>query len=230
MKTRKLFAVRCAMCAAIGAALMISSGCKSGMSATTGTSADSGAAARPDPAKFSPTRASLCLQRMIKNPAGPFHLSFGENSFDGKSTSIEADVTQAMIAYTKRETSAGQTSTSSKKIERAQLSEMELDFDIMGPVPWHGELVAAQDSANATGAEEVNGYGTLKYAISTANEPAAQKATFDSLMAVKDYTIAGNVWLTTDTGCLVKYSIDFEQDAKDGSVKRSHFEGNVVKK
>ena len=139
-------------------------------------------------------------------------------------------MTPATIDYTKRETSAGQASTISKKIERARLSEMELDFDIMGPVPWHGELVAAQDTARTEAAESVNGYTALKYAIDTANEPAEQKATFDSLMAVEDYKITGAAWVTSDAGCLVKYAIDFEQDAKDGSVKKTHFEGNVTKK
>jgi hypothetical protein len=64
----------------------------------------------------------------------------------------------------------------------------------------------------------------------TANEPAAQKATFLSLMAVKDYKIVGSAWVTTDTGCLVKYAIDLEQDEKNGSVKKTHFEGNVTKR
>jgi len=167
---------------------------------------------------------------MIKNPPAAMHLSFAESSSDSRSASIEADVTPTMIAYTRRETSAGQTSASTKKLGIAQLSEMELDFDIMGPVPWHGELVAAQDAARAEGTENVNRYDTMKYAIDTANEPAAQKATFDSLMGVKDYKIAGTAWIASDSGCLVKYAIDFEKDEKDGSAKKTHFEGNVTRK
>lgn len=219
---------RWAMCGAIGAALAMSSGCNRTHTAEANSEARQRSGS--DAAKFSPTRASVCLQQMIKNPKGPFHLSFAQSSSDGKSTSIEADVTPAAIDYTKRETSAGQTSTSSKKIERARLSEMEIDFDIMGPVPWHGELVAAQDSAKAAGVEEVDGYRALKYAMDTANEPEEERATFDRLMAVEAYKITGAAWVTNDTGCLVKYSIDFEQHAKDGTVKKTHFEGNVTKK
>lgn len=88
--------------------------------------------------------------------------------------------------------------------------------------------MAAQDAAKAAGAEKVNGYDTVKYSIDTANEPAAEKATFLSLMAVKDYKIAGSAWVTRDNGCLIKYAIDQEQDGKDGSVKQTHFEGNVT--
>lgn len=215
----------------IGMAMTMGVGCKSGVDgAATASSEKSGASIVPDLQRFSPTGASLCLQQMIKNPAGPFHLFFVESSSDSKSTSVEADVTPATIIYARRETTAAYTSTSSKKIKRAELSEMELDFDIMGPVPWHGELVAGQDSAKAAGIEDVNGYSALKYEIDTANEPTAQKATFDSMMAVKDYKIVGNAWVTANTGCLVKYSIDFEKDGKDGSVKKAHFEGNVTKR
>lgn len=207
----------------------MSSGCKHGAT-TESNPAGTASTSRLDSRKFSPTDASICLQRMIKNPPGPLHLDFAESSSDSKSTNVEADVTPSTIAYTRRETSAGQTSTSSKKIERAQLSEMELDFDIMGPVPWHGELVAAQDAARAEANEQVNGYDALKFAIDTASESPAQKAAFDSLMAVKDYKIAGAAWIASDSGCLVKYSINFEKDGKDGYVTKTHFEGNVTKK
>jgi hypothetical protein len=47
---------------------------------------------------------------------------------------------------------------------------------------------------------------------------------------VNDYKIVGSAWVTTDTGCLVKYAIDLEQDEKNGSVKKTHFEGNVTKR
>ncbi|HEV2616995.1 MAG TPA: hypothetical protein VGU63_10340 [Candidatus Acidoferrales bacterium] len=229
MKLRQAFLLRWAMCAAIGPVLAITCGCKRS-SSTEANSAESSKTNRPQLMRFSPTGASICLQQMIKNSPGPLHLAFMEVSSDSKSINIEADVTPATIAYTKRESSAGQTSESTKKLDRAHLSETDLDFDIMGPVPWHGELVAGQDAARTQGTENVNGYDTLKYAIDTANEPAAQKATFDELLLVKNYKIKGTAWVTSGTGCLVKYFIDFEQDAKDGSVKRTHFEGNVAKK
>lgn len=216
---------------AMGAALAFVPGCKFGVNNTVAGSATGAVSVgRPGPNKFSPTDASICLQQMIKNSPGPFHLSFAEKSSPRDASSVEADVTPATIDYTKREMSAGQTSTSSKHLARAQMSEMELDFDVMGPVPWHGELVAAQDATKNAGEGNVNGYSAIKYSIDTANEPPAQKTTFESLMAVKNYSIVGSAWVTTDTGCLVKYAIDFEQDGKNGSVKKTHFEGNVTKK
>lgn len=221
--------VRQAMWIAVMAALAMSFGCNfESRSTAVESSAISGAMARPG--RFNPTGASVCLQQMIKNPSSSFQVSFAEKSSGQDASSVEADVTPAGIDYTKHETSAGQTSTDTKHRARAKVTEMEVDFDLMKPVPWHGELVAAQDSAKSAGAGNVNGYKAIKYSIDTANEPAAQKATFLSLMAVKDYKIVGSAWVTTDTGCLVKYAIDFEQDGKNGSVKKTHFEGNVTKR
>ena len=216
---------------AVGVSLAIASGCAFGSQNGVGEdSSASGNASHANANSFKPTGASVCLQQMIKNTAGPFHVSFMEKSSNRDASSVDADVTPAAIDFTKHETTSGQTSTTTKHIARAQISEMDIDFGLMEPVPWHGELVAAQDATKPAGAESVNGYNTMKYAIDTANEPAAQKATFLSLMAVKDYKIAGSAWVTRDSGCLVKYAIDLEQDGKDGSIKRTHFEGNVTKR
>lgn len=214
---------------AMGVTLAMASGCNFG----TQSKAEEGSTPAVPMAqtnRFNPTGASVCLQQMIKNPPGPFHVSFAEKSSGQDASTVEADVTPATIDYTKHDTSAGQTSTDTKHLARAQVTEMEVDFDLMKPVPWHGELVAAQDAAKSAGAESVNGYNTLKYSIDTANEPPSQKAVFDSLMAVNDYKIAGTAWVTSDSGCLVKWAIDLEQDAKNGSVKKTHFEGNVTKR
>ncbi|MGH9730354.1 MAG: hypothetical protein ACRD4A_01540 [Candidatus Acidiferrales bacterium] len=217
------------MCIAMGATLAMASGCNLG-SQSKAEEGSGTAVPVTQPNRFSPTGASVCLQQMIKNPPGPFHVSFAERSAGQDASSVEADVTPAGIDYTKHETSAGQTSTDTKHLARAQVTEMEVDFDLMKPVPWHGELVAAQDAAKSAGAESVNGYNTIRYSIDTANEPAARKATFLSLMAVKDYKIVGSAWVATDNGCLVKYAIDLEQDGKYGNVKRTHFEGDVTKR
>lgn len=231
MKGRPFRFVRQAVWIGLGATALMACGCKPAANSTSsGPAGNLGPTSRFDPGKFSPTSASLCLQQMIKNPPGPLHLSFAERSSDEHATSVEANVTPTTIDYTRSETVNGQTSTTTKNLANAQMSEMELDYAVMSPVPWHGELVAAQDAAKNTGDENVNGFSAVKYSIDTANEPASQKAAFDSLMAVRDYTIAGTAWVTSDTGCLVKYAIDFEQDAKNGSVKKTHFEGNVTQK
>lgn len=221
--------VRHVMWIAMGATLTMASGCNFG-SQSKPEEGSAPVVPMTQPNRFNPTGASVCLQQMIKNPPGPFHVSFAERSSGQDASTVEADVTPASIDYTKRDTSAGQTSTDTKHLARAQVTEMEVDFDLMKPVPWHGELVAAQDAAKSAGAGSVNGYNAIKYSIDTANEPEAQKATFLSLMAVKDYKIVGSAWVTSDTGCLVKYAIDLEQDGKDGNIKRTHFEGNVTKR
>lgn len=222
---------RSAIVAGLAALLAAASGCKSGAGHVSHSNAvDSRGETRLDANKFDPITASLCLQQMFKTSPGSFHALFLENNSKRDESRVEADVTPSIIDYRKRDVTAGQTSTSTKRLARTQMSEMELDFDVMGPVPWHGELVAAQDATRPTDRERMNGYNTTKFAIDTANEPAEQKTTFDSLMMVRDYKIVGNVWLTSDTGCLVKYTVDFEQDQKDGTINKQHFEGNITKK
>ena len=228
MRRREFRFLQHVMWIAMGATLAMASGCNFGSQSKV-EEGSAPAVPMTQPNRFNPTGASVCLQQMIKNPPGPFHVSFAEKSSAQDASSVEADVTPAGIDFTKHETMAGQTSTTTKHLARAQVSEMDIDFGLMGPVPWHGELVAAQDATKPADAESVNGYNTVKYAIDTANEPAAQKATFLALMAVKDYRIVGSAWVTTDNGCLVKYAIDLEQDGKDGNVKRTQFEGNVTK-
>ena len=204
--------------------LAIASGCGSRPSGRAETSHS----------KVDLTRAALQLQGMVKNPPGPFHVSFTESSSKSSSdqhvVSTEGDVTPATIDYTESETEHGQTSTNTKHVARTQMSEMQLDMHFMLPVPWHGELFAAGDATKPAGSESVNGYDTMKYSIDTADEPPAEKATFSKMMLDKDYKIVGTAWVAKDNGALVKYVIDMEENGKDGGVKRTHFEGNVTKR
>ncbi len=216
--------IRYLACVAAALLLLIAPACSRGSASNAGTSSS----------KVDLTRAALRLQEMVKNPPGPFHVSFTETSSKSSSDqhvmSTEGDVTPATIDYTERETEHGQTSTNTKHVARGQMSEMELDMHFMVPVPWHGELMAAGDATKPVGHESVNGYDTMKYSIDTANEPPAEKATFSKMMLDNDYKITGTAWVAKDSGALVKYVVDMEENGKDGSAKRTHFEGNVVRR
>jgi hypothetical protein len=78
--------------------------------------------------------------------------------------------------------------------------------------------------------ESVNGYATTKYRIDSARERPSSKAVYSKLMRVKDYKLVGTGWVAKVNGWLVKYVIDVEEDGQDGSVKKTHYEGNVVKR
>jgi hypothetical protein len=210
--------------AAAGTLLVIAPACSRGSTGIAETRAS----------KVDLTRAALRLQEMVKNPPGRFHVSFTESSSKGSSAqhvvSTEGDVTPATVDYTERETENGQTTSNTKHVERAHMSEMDLDMHFMLPVPWHGELIAANDATTPAGTETVNGYDTVKYVIDTAKEPPSQKAVFSKMMLDKDYKITGSAWVAKDGGALVKYAVDMEENGNDGAVKQTHFEGNVVKR
>jgi len=217
----------CHITCATGLLLAIMSGCSSNK--VNGSSAGSNAVNQPDGRTFQPTGAAICLQKMIKEPPNPFHLSFTEKSSDGQSSSVEGDVTSALVNYKLRESSNGNTTAKEKHWARNQLTELEIDFAIMGPVPWHGELAPVQSTAKPAGSERVNGYNTTKYSFDSALEPLPEKSTFLALLRAKDYRIKGAAWTTNDTGCLVKWAVDLHQDGKDGNAKETYYEGNVTK-
>lgn len=179
---------------------------------------------------FQATGAAICLQKMIKDPPAPFHLSFTEKSSSGETSNVEADVTPTAIDYTLRDSSRGKTTTKERHLAKDQITELDIDFGIMGPVPWHGELAPVQSTTKPAGSERVNGYDTTRYSFDTAHEPAAEKSTFLTLLRAKDYSIIGSAWTTKDRGCLVKWALDLHEDGKDGSVKQTHYEGNVTKR
>jgi len=216
--------IRHLACGAVALLLGIASGCGSGPSSRAGASHS----------KVDLTRAALQLQAMVKNPPNSFHVSFTEStsksSSDPHVVSTEGDVTPATIDYTERETEHGQTSSKTNHVARTEMSEMQLDMHFMAPVPWHGELIAAGDATKPAGPESVNGYDAMKYSIDTANEPPAEKATFSKMMLDTDYKIVGSAWVARDSGVLVKYVVDMEENGKDGGVKKTHFEGNVTKR
>jgi hypothetical protein len=216
--------VRHLICVTAALTLIVVSGCNTSSSKQVSAGLTSVGAK-----KVNLTGATIELQEMMKNPSGPFHASFTETWSDNKTSSIEADVTASEIDYTARETHAGQTSSNTKHLQRDQISELELDMQIMAPVPWHGELLLAEGTTQAQGAEKANGYDTIKYSLDTSRVTTG-KAPILAAMGVKDYRVSGLVWLTANDGCLVKWNIDAEKDNRDGTAERTHYEGNVTKK
>jgi hypothetical protein len=47
---------------------------------------------------------------------------------------------------------------------------------------------------------------------------------------LKDYNITGNAWVLKEANCVLQYSLDYEQEAKDGKASKTHYEGAVTKK
>ncbi len=138
----------------------------------------------------------------------------------------EADVSPGTIDVT---VSSG-TNTHTTHAARADTQNWNIAIMVLiQPLPsFH--FVMARSATKRSGSENVNGYDTIKYAVDTTHQEPMDKAGYIGGMNVKDYNIVGSAWVTKDTGCMVKFILDFEQDGKDGSVDKTHYEGVITKR
>jgi hypothetical protein len=98
----------------------------------------------------------------------------------------------------------------------------------LGGTPWG--LFVSKPTVTQVGTENINGFDTIKYAVDTSHESQLEKSALLLAGQLKDYNITGTAWATKDTNCILQYVIDFEEDNKDGTVKKTHYEGSVAKK
>jgi hypothetical protein len=73
-----------------------------------------------------------------------------------------------------------------------------------------------------------NGYAAIHYAIDTGSANEADKRTFAALFGAGSYD-KGEIWTTSD-GCPVKLLLDEAKQMPNGTVSKTHFEINVIKK
>jgi hypothetical protein len=173
--------------------------------------------------EFNPGLADLCLPSMAKSPSRPFHFSTVKTS-DAGTYASEADISQQTMDVTSRNS----TGTITNHYPRSAGWDSAIaPLVLAGP---GRELNMAKFAVKSLGPETVNGFDTIKYAVDTTHEDPLDKAGYLAGMNVKDYNIVGTAWLTKDTGCILKYDIDFEMDGKDGKVSKTHYEGAITKR
>ena len=93
--------------------------------------------------------------------------------------------------------------------------------------PWSWFIL--KPTFTRAGAETVAGYPTIKYTVDTTHQDQTDKLAGMLGMGLKDYNITGSVWVTRDTGCILQWVVDVEEDAKDGKISKNHYEGSVRK-
>ena len=175
--------------------------------------------------------STSCLVDMMRNPTGPFHFSMLRKDSDLPAPfTSEADLTP--------ETLEGSTSTSSGK-EVHKISSVHSDphgwgvavMVLVAPLPSaSGAMRMAQSTVTAVGADPAGGYDTIKYVFDTSRLSATDKLATKTLLGVQDYSIAGTAWITKGNQCMVKFTTDFEQHLKDGTISKVHYEGSATKK
>jgi hypothetical protein len=212
---------------ATGLAWLALSGCNVG---PLGKGQESGAKLSASEAKqddFDLGSAALCVQTMAQNPTQAFHFSSSRTRTDtGARYSTEAQISPRMIDLTKSDSSSTTTTHWPRSDETGWAMAIK---SIAMAGPWM-QLKMAKFATKRAGPELVNSFESTKYDVDTTNDDPTDKAGYLAGMEARDYNIVGSAWLSKDTGCILKYDLDFEVDAKDGKVTKTHFEGAVTKK
>ena len=96
-----------------------------------------------------------------------------------------------------------------------------------GGTPWG--LFINKPPVTKVGTESIGGYDTVKYAIDTTHQTQMDKAALLMFGKLTDYNIVGTAWVAKQGACILQYQIDYEEDSKDGTVRKTHYEGGVTK-
>jgi len=97
-----------------------------------------------------------------------------------------------------------------------------------GGTPWN--LFVDKPKVNPVGADNVNGFETIKYSVDTTQESLTEKAALTAFRKLQNYEIVGTAWVLKDGNCVLQYNIDYQETGKDGKVSKTHYEGMVTKK
>lgn len=184
------------------------------------------------PSKVAATAATApgidlqCAANHIQNAPAPFHWSFKKVATPDTNADWETDVTHDSIAGTFIDSSGARaihgTRSDSTSWNTAVLA-------LTGPLP--ASTFALVDNSSATvrtGTENMNGEDTIKYAIDTTHDTAADASLIKSMLGEKGF-VKGAAWVNAQ-GCPVKFVLDVEQHNSDRSVQKEHYEANVTRR
>ena len=217
------------MILAIGFAVMAATACHPGSSEAKAREQTQAAAQASAPNHASHANPALdlnCMSARIANPAEAFHYSYNRVGHSD-SVKLEADVTPNSIdgvlntqwggdpspplpVHAARSDSDGWSRT---------LGNLNAAFGMPSSLM---QARLMQGSLAQEANERVNGYDSIRYSVDTARLDAADRAMLGG-------PEKGTLWVGAG-GCPVKWSIVTEIKTADGSIDRTHWEGNVTKK
>jgi len=181
--------------------------------------------ASASPARVRDPGISLqCVADQINKAPAPFHWSYKKSVPPFTDADWEANVAPDSIDGTLVDT------TGSHAIHGVRTNTSGWNTAVLvltGSLPASTfTLVQNSSATKRAGAENLNGLQTLKYSIDTANDTAADASLIRSVLGANGF-IKGTAWVT-QTGCPVRFTLDVEQDNKDGTVQKEHYEANMT--
>ncbi len=211
-------------------------------------------AAANDPSERHFDGGTYCVQTMTQGPppSAPVHFSNKVNESDGSVKDFEADLSGDTLEQTihdrhpvtDEDRKFIQDSKSSVWAIHDGFAEMAItnhytrsdesawtvgaNGAAQGASPW--ALFINKPAEARAGAENVNGYDTIKYSVDTTHQSQTDKSAGLFAGNLKDYNISGTAWVLKDANCVLQYNLDYEEDGIDGTVRKTHYEGTVIKK
>ena len=169
-----------------------------------------------------------CIGDRIANPRDSFRYSF--KATDEQSTvNKEAEVTPQTMDIIIQQ--AGRShSYHGIKSNQTSWDSAVLDLSGSGLTVMIARLDFIKDTSSLKHADDgtVNGYSAAHYSIDTANANSRDKQTFTTMFGSGSYD-KGDIWVAAE-GCPIKLVLDEARQQPNGSVAKTHFEVNFIKK
>jgi hypothetical protein len=219
----------------------------------THSSAKVEAARSESPVKSIAVGGTYCLQTYTQGPAPPraVHFSYKESESDGTLKDYEGELLGDNLDSTVHEKRPANDldrdmandkrfpgppigdgfveTNRSLHSTRSDVSgwSMGSSGQVQAFTPWG--LFIAKPVVTQVGTETVAGSEALKYSVDTSRQSQLEKFPLTTAGRLKDYTIEGTAWVDPNQQCILQYDIDYEEVAKDGTVKKTHYQGITVR-
>jgi hypothetical protein len=167
-----------------------------------------------------------CVIEHIQNPPEAFHYTYKKDSADNNLIQ-EADLSPDTIDGTSKDKYA---SRSFKGVKSDRDSWQSAWTGLTG-ISGMSSTIALIRNGSATvreGTEKVNGYDTTRYSIDTSHGNTAEAGLYKITLGEGGFE-KGIAWVTSQ-GCPAKLSLDSEMHLKNGTVDKTHYEIEMVKK
>lgn len=200
-----------------------------------------------------PVGGTYCLETFAQGPADAktVHFSYKENESDGSFKDYEGDLSGDKIDSSVHEK---RVATDIDK-ELAQLKNapgppvvdgfvettrplhetrddrsgwsMGSGGQVQAFTPWG--LFISKPNVKQVGTENVAGFKAIKYSVDTDGQSQLDKMPLTLAGGLKDYSIKGNAWVDSKQQCILQYNIDYQEVMKDGTERKTHYEGNTTR-
>ncbi len=170
----------------------------------------------------------MCMGDRLNNPPGAFHYSYKYTDASG-SVDKEADITPETMDITIQDKS-GSHKYHGVRSDEGSWSGAVLNLSGLNLTTMSTRLGSLNGTSAIVqqGAEAINGYSAIRYAIDTQGANASDKNKFETFFGKGSFE-KGTVWMGDD-GCAVKLVLDEGIWQTNGSIDQAHYEVAMIKK